>query len=268
MDKIKQFDFNGAIILWLNKQAKKKKNKIKQEAPTKTVANRQGWIWLFKVVAFGAIIFLLWYSLDYTKPSNFPIQQIKIISSYQHIDKKTLQNVIIPYINNGFFYLNVIGMKRRLLKLPWIYAISVQRKWPDTIVINIIEQHAVLQWGVKALVNHKGTIFKPLLTTFPTDLPIIFGPDKREFEIFTLYQQAKKSFALLNLFIKQLFFNPQHYWEILLSNNTIIYLKEVEPLKQIDFLVVLYPKITADHKYPPKSIDLRYNNDGLAVRWE
>ncbi|HBS51955.1 MAG TPA: cell division protein FtsQ, partial [Coxiellaceae bacterium] len=60
---------------------------------------------------------------------------------------------------NGFFYLNVISMRQQLLKLPWVYEASVQRKWPDTVVVNIIEQKPILQWGKNALVNPEGVVF-------------------------------------------------------------------------------------------------------------
>lgn len=240
----------------LNKQVKQKKNRSKII------------IIMLKIIIIGALFFSLWQCWDYTKPHNFPIKQVKIISTYEHLDQEFLQNVIMSYIGNGFFHLNAIGMKRQLLKLPWVYATSVRRKWPDTIIVNIVEQHAVLQWGTHALINNKGVVFTPLLNTFPKGLPVIFGPEEREFEIFTLYQKAREYFEPLDLSIKQLFFNPEHYWEILLNSNTLIYLKENDLLDQLKFLTGIYPKIIAGHKNQPKSIDLRYNTDGFAVRWQ
>jgi cell division protein FtsQ len=223
---------------------------------------------LFKAFVVGVLGFLLWCGWNYTKPSNFPIKQVKIISSYEHLSQKQLQNIIASYVDNGFFYLNVIGMKWQLLKLPWVYAVSVQRKWPDTVIVSVVEQQAVLQWGFEGLVNHKGEVFMPSIATFPRGLPVIFSPEKQEQKIFILYQKAQQLFEPLDLSVKQLLLTPQHYWEILLSNGTKVYLKESEPLDQLEFLTNLYRRITSDHKDSPKSIDLRYNNDGLAVKWE
>ncbi|HBS51954.1 MAG TPA: hypothetical protein DEA62_03090, partial [Coxiellaceae bacterium] len=107
----------------------------------------------------------------------------------------------------------------------------------------------------------------PPISTFPQGLPIIFGPEERELEIFTLYKKMQLLFEPLDLTVKQLILSPQHHWEILLSNNAVVYLKEAEPLSQLELLVNLYRKITADREKEPKSIDLRYNS-GLAVKWE
>ena len=254
--------------MFFNKQPKRKRIKTQPEASATIKTAGRGWILLFKTIIVSALVVLLWCGWDYTQPNNFPIKQVKIVSANEHIDQEFLQKTIESYTKNGFFYLNVIGMKRQLLKLPWVYATSVQRKWPDTIIINIVEQQAVLQWGDKALINDKGEVFAPPFSTFPKGLPVIFGPEERTFEIFTLYQKAQQCFEPLGLVIRQLFFNPQHYWEILLDNDTVIYLKESDPLRQLGVLVDLYRRITADHKGQPKSIDLRYYTGGFAVKWE
>ncbi|EKE00670.1 MAG: cell division protein FtsQ [uncultured bacterium] len=253
------------MILFLNR--KNKQRKAQQNIQAKKEATGWNWALLLKIAVIGVLVFLLWRGWDYTKPSNFPVKQVQITSSYEHVDKKLLQNIVASYVNNGFFYLNAIGMKRQLLKLPWVYAISVQRKWPDTIAINVVEQHAVLQWGAKALINDKGEIFESPVATFPKGLSMVFGPEERGFEIFTLYKKAQKVFEPLELSIKQLYFKSQGYWEVLLDNNAMVYLKENEPLVQLELLGGLYPRITAGHNDPPKSIDLRYNTDGLAVKW-
>lgn len=224
-------------------------------------------ILLVVITILGTMGVLLWSLWNFTQSAYFPINHIKVFATYEHLNQNTLQKIIFPYTKSGFFYLNVRGMKQQLLKFPWIHAVSVKRQWPDTITINIVEQNPTLQWGEKALVNSEGTIFSPPLATFPKKLPIIFGPSNQVLEICTLYQKTVPLLERLDLTIKKLVLNPEHYWKILLSNNTIIYLKEKEPLNQIELLGKVYKKITTNHKQPPKSIDLRYQS-GLAVKWE
>jgi len=222
---------------------------------------------LIATIILGVVGILGWYAWGFTQPIHFPITHIKIFATYEHVSQENLQATISPYIHNGFFYLNVGGMKKQLLKFPWIYAVSVQREWPDTIKINVVEQHPILQWGQKALINPEGSLFTPSPSTFPKELPIISGPDEQVSEIFVLYQKMILLLEPLDLTIRKLILHPEHHWEILLSNNTLVYLKEVTPLQQIELLTNVYRKITADHEQAPKSIDLRYQS-GLAVRWE
>ena len=220
----------------------------------------------FGLLTLAVIGTSLYYGWEYTKPDNFPIKNAKIFATYEHVDKKPLQKVISKYLSNGFFYLNVNGMKQELLNFPWIYAVSVKRQLPDTITINVAEQHALLQWGEDALINPDGKRFSPKISTFPKNLPIIFGPEKQASEIFTTYQKMLRALEPLDLTIKKLNLNPRHFWELVLSNDAKVYLKEVNPVTQLELMANLYRKITANHSNSPKSIDLRYQS-GLAVKW-
>lgn len=220
----------------------------------------------FRVIILSLLGVFVWCLWSYTKPSYFPIRNIKVFSTYEHVDQGILQKTITDYLANGFFYLNVFGMKRELLKLPWVYKVAVERQWPDTVTVNITEQHAFLLWGESSLINPAGEVFSPPPSTFPQGLPMIFGPEAREYEIFVLYKKAQKLFEPLDLVIRQLVLRPRGYWEMLLSNDAVVYLKEEDLLGQIDLLVSIYRKITADYDTAPKSIDLRYKT-GLAVKW-
>ena len=220
-----------------------------------------------KIVIIVAAFFILWSSWKYTKPINFPIKRVKIVASYQHVEPEVLRKLIATYTDNGFFYLNVIGMQHQILGLPWVYKTWIQRKWPDTIIVNIIEQQPLLQWDEAGLLNTTGELFTPPKNTFPNGLPIISGPEQHKTELFILYKKMQQLLTQLTLSIKKLTLIAQSHWEIILTNNTVLYLKEHEPLKQLQLLVNIYPKIAAEKPQPPQSIDLRYNTPGVAVRW-
>lgn len=222
---------------------------------------------IFQILFFAALFFAAWYVWDYTKPKNFPIRQVKIVGSYDRLDKKTLQDIISSHTKNGFFYINVIGMKYKILALPWVASAEIRRKWPDTIVVTLAQEQAVAQWGASALVNKKLRLFMPPPATFLPNLPILFGDEERLIEIFTTYTQAQNILTALNFKIKAMILQPHQYWELQLDNGIILYLKEPQVLNQLAFLVKIYNKLIHEHENPPKSIDLRYA-DGLAVKWE
>jgi len=222
---------------------------------------------IFQILFFAALLFAVWYVWDYTKPKNFPIKQVKIVGSYDHLDKKALQDIISSYTKSGFFYINVLSMKYKILALPWVASAEIRRKWPDIIVVTLVQEEAVAQWGANALINKKLRLFTPPLATFLPNLPILFGAKERLIEIFTTYTQAQNILTTLNFKIKTMILQPHQYWELQLDNGVILYLKEAQALNQLEFLVKIYHKLTHEHENPPKSIDLRYA-DGLAVKWE
>ncbi|EKD56143.1 MAG: cell division protein FtsQ [uncultured bacterium] len=91
---------------------------------------------------------------------------------------------------------------------------------------------------------------------------------KEQFETILLnYQKILASLSPLGFSIQQIELNSHQVWEILLTNGIIIFLKEKDPIKQMEFLVSIYKRVIAGHENLPKTIDLRYS-DGLAVKWE
>lgn len=214
-----------------------------------------------------ALLLGVWCIWDCTQPKNFPIKQVKIIGSYDHIDKKLLQDIISAYAKNGFFYINVLGMKYKIAALPWVAAVEIRRKWPDTIMVILTQEQAVARWGDGVLINKKLRLFAPPLATFPANLPIFTGTKERLVEIYHTYLQAQNILAALGFKIHQIMLQPHQYWELHLENGIILYLKESQALNQLEFLVKIYAKLTHGHENSPKIIDLRYP-DGFAVKWE
>jgi cell division protein FtsQ len=146
--------------------------------------------------------------------------------------------------------------------------VLIQREWPNTVIITITEQNPVLRIGDLGLVNFKGELFSPSKASLPKTLPTIWGIKDLKPEILSLYYKANEFFDKMDLTIKSLTFYPNHYLKIVLDNDMNIYLKEKDPLEQINLLARLYGKLMTNHEKPPKYIDLRYGTTGLAVKWE
>lgn len=220
---------------------------------------------VLRIILFVVLGGIGWLGWEYTRPSRFPLRHVRVFASYAHISESLLQESLASYWPRGFFYLNVMRMKRQLLALPWVDYVSVRRQWPDTLVIHLLEQQAILRWGDQALINVRGEIFTPPPATFPAALPILWGPSDRLAEIFTTYQQASKLLEPLKLTIVRLEL-ARHYWEIKLGGNRVIYLREDRPMEQLHLLVEIYQRLIKGHTTPPQIVDLRYRS-GLAAKW-
>jgi cell division protein FtsQ len=249
----------GEKLFFSTKQKKQAKRK-----------GRSKWRQLFSLFFIVILLALFSYGSHWiylhTKPSSAPINHVKIFASFEHLDRTTVQNIIDPYLHNGFYYLNVIGLRHQLLHLPWVAKAAIQREWPDTIVIGISEQQAVARWGNVALFNNQGVMFFPPPASFPLNLPLLLGPPDQANMVFREYLQMSKILASSNSIITEASVSPQHFWRIVLSTGTVLFLDEKTPEKQLISLLKVYPRIILDHDKPPLSIDLRYKN-GFAVKW-
>jgi len=122
--------------------------RFKDHARLKTKKNiftPRFFIWVILIIIIGSGF--IWGGRTLQNPENFPIEKIRISAPYEHITPEMLQQVIGSFATRGFFGLNVVTLKQQLLVLPWVYEVMIKREWPDTLVINILEQKAVAEWN-------------------------------------------------------------------------------------------------------------------------
>jgi len=222
------------------------------------------WLFLLAMIVCGFI----WGGITLKSPDNFPIEKIKIVAPYQHVEPKVLQEVISAFAMRGFFNLDVVSLKQRLLMIPWVYAVEIKREWPDTIMIIVWEQNAVAEWNREALLNQDGKIFRPEHKTFPNKLPQLFGEDVNAFQVWRNYQNMQLSLSSLHFNISQLSLDAQGFWHITLGTGEELFIGYASPLSRLQDFIAAYPKIIASHPDPNwVRVDLRYE-DGVAIKWK
>lgn len=222
----------------------------------------------FKILTVGAVIaVIVWSVYSWRVQSDFSVEKVKVVATYEHLDTKTLQNIIESYANTGFFEMDASNLRRELLRVPWIYRVSIKRKWPSTIWVEIEEQKAVAQWKDEALLNADGMLFTPLKETFPPGLPFLNGHEDEVQEIVVNYRKMEAMVKGLGFKVTRLEVDEQQVWHLVLNNKVKILLNSENILDDLQKFVSAYPKIMADHPNEAiEAVDLRYKN-GMAVKW-
>jgi cell division protein FtsQ len=209
--------------------------------------------------------FLGWSKL--TNTETLPIKSVKIEGDYTRVDHDALQQAIVPFLKGNIFTLNIVGLKDSILQLPWVYAASVARVWPDTVLVHIVQQTAVARWQDKGLLNAAGEVFTPSVDTYPQGLPVLNGPEGQQGEVWPVYQQMAALLAPLGLHIVSLDLSARQAWHLQLENGVSVVLGRSEPLQRLHRLASVYPQVVGEHAAEVLSVDLRYPS-GVAVRWK
>ncbi|MFA6408754.1 MAG: cell division protein FtsQ/DivIB [Gammaproteobacteria bacterium] len=214
---------------------------------------------------FIIIFFLLVQSSKSIQP--FPIRNIRLIATFQHLEPQNIRFLIASYTPRGFFAFNPQELSKDLLRIPWVHDVSVQKIWPDRVVIHLGEQHPVAIWNNKFLLNQDGQIFQPKGGSFPAGLAHLFGPDDSSVEVLQNYlviKQVVQSLGYSN--ISELAVDEYQSWRLLLPNGLTLLLGSQSVLDRLKLFTHLYPKIHNTNK-SAKIADLRYKN-GFAIQWE
>ena len=215
------------------------------------------------LLMLASILFLVSY---FKKVTYFPIEGVSIVGA-QHADHEKIQHLISPLVNRGFFSVETVEIKDRLLQLPWVAHVVVQRIWPKQIFIQLTEKQAAARWNNSTLLSIQGELFQPPQADFPSDLPSFAGPDGQQIEMLSYYNKINKLLEPLHLKISRLEFSPFSLWKMTFDNGIKLTVGHKDFLTRLEHFVKLYPKIVGDRAEEVEYIDLRYSN-GMSVKWK
>src|SRR3990167_9351838 len=109
--------------------------------------------WRYRSILFLLMIcaFILTIHVSYlylADRTRFPINTVKITANYRHISRHQLEDVLSEVLaKNSFFTFPVRQLRGKLQSLPWVKLISIERIWPDTLKIHLVENNPVAIWN-------------------------------------------------------------------------------------------------------------------------
>ena len=192
----------------------------------------------------------------------FPIREVKVTGAIEHVNRKQVQLIVAQHLKGNFFTLDLVKTRDAFEKLPWARSVSVRRRWPDALNVEIEEHKALARWGDIALVNTHGELFHAALDA---SLPLFYGPGDGVKEVTKQYADFSKILNKADIKIAQVTLSPRRAWEIKTDKNLVISLGRLEMTTRLNKFAVVYASVLSHLNADIKYADLRYPN-GFAVR--
>lgn len=208
----------------------------------------------------------LFFSINSLR-SIFMIEHVQIRGQFQNEQAHQVQSVLSPYLSRDLLTVSLAAARNALFELAWVQQAQLQRQWPNQVIVQIKEHSPVARWNDVALLNTEGQVFKQSYALRQLELPQLYGPDGREYEVLQQYQKIKTLLQASNFRITSLHLDERNSWSMQSQNGTEFRLgvKDIESrLHRV--LAVLVNNIGSDAG-ALKSIDLRHSN-GFAVSWK
>lgn len=196
----------------------------------------------------------------------FPINTIKVAASYQHVTHKELETVLAKYLNASFFSLPVTRLQNELNDINWIETAYVERVWPDTLKIKLVEKKPVAVWG-DALMTEDGNLFNQGAVPADINMPKLKGPPSQQLEVLQVYEKLSKILSAYGLTASGLHVRDNQSCVLILSSGVKIYLGKNELEARLLRFCKAYPAVFAEKADQLASVDLRYPR-GMAVQWK
>lgn len=192
----------------------------------------------------------------------FALRHVEVATPVTHVTEAQVRLVSERYVRGNFFTVDLEQVRGAFEKLPWVREARVNRRWPDTLEVTLVEHVPLARWNDAALVNQQGEVFT---AAYDQDLPHFAGPDHASAEVAQAYRQYQQQVAKLGHTIRALQLSPRRAWRMSLDDGTEITLGREAMEVRLARFVQLYPKLFAAPAQPPEYVDLRYG-DGFAVR--
>lgn len=198
------------------------------------------------------------------RPDFFPIKQVSLGAKLQKVPPTEVLRVVRQELRGNFFTADITHLRLALEKLPWVRHINIHRDFPNRIVIELEEYHALAHWNHHEFINQQGEVFiAPDLKL--QDLPDFIAPEGTEKQVVLGYLRFSQQLEALPLSIKQLTLSPRHAWQLRLNNDMVLELGRSDMTQRLAMFVTVYPYRLSAQGNTVKQVDLRYRN-GFAVQ--
>lgn len=237
--------------------------KLKQVSVSKWIS-----FLLFVLLIYGlqSAVFKLKHWL--TDEQSLPLTALILTGDRQHITHDLVRKILIEQEDRlNFFTLEIAEIQKQLEKRPWVYSVSIRKRWPDTLKIHIVEQTIVATWNNKALLNRFGDIVE-VVPTQQDNYIALSGENDKTTEALNMYLKLKELLQPSQYRIEALNNDKRNSTQLTLSNGVSLRLGQEQKLERIQLFLKVFPRIVK--KYDIQTIeyvDLRYDT-GLAIGWK
>ena len=255
-----------------------------------TENSRPRWIALMAGILISGLI-VLFVTDRVFNPNKFLIDEIEVHGSFNHVDGEQVKQIVETAIKGNFFSVSLHRLESEIKKIPWVFSVSLRRKWPSTIAVDVVEVQPVARWGDGKWLNFTGDLVDRQTEygmNGNVDLPLLFGPEGELKIIWKAFQQWSERFASNGLNLNELKLDDTELWNLKLSlgalalnseqirkrdddttdltNQVTMVVDKAKAFSRIQrFIAALNQDLIV--QFPDmKTIDLRYPN-GFAIGW-
>ena len=178
------------------------------------------------------------------------------------------RNTVYQLINNQqVLDTSISDLQQKLELESWIQSATVERSWPDAVVVTVTPEHPIALWNDDAYLNDAGQVFRsPFVNR--ARLPQLYGAVGKEFIVMSQFQQLNSTLFKVGQHIEMLTLGPRGNWRFQSDAGIEVLLGKSALMERVQRLLTVTEYIEQSGKLDQiEQIDTRYGN-GVAVAWK
>jgi cell division protein FtsQ len=195
-----------------------------------------------------------------------PLRVISMDGSFQRVSPGQIEKAVAPYAQGGFMSADLDAIQRAVEALPWVEHARIQRRWPNSLHVTVIEQTAAARWGESGLLNTRGELFVRSAAHVPAELPRLSGPEGTESQVAQRYLAIQGRMLEAGMRIAALRLDERGAWEMDLDSGVTVRLGRRDVDERIDRFIRTASQVISHRLNEITYVDMRYSN-GFAIGW-
>lgn len=187
----------------------------------------------------------------------FPLRVVELTSVPQRVSPELMEKMVHEQVSGNFFTVDLEATRQAFEKLPWVRKVSVRRKFPWSLEVEVEEQVALARWNGTSLVNTHGEVFSAATDQV---LPAFIGQPGTSPQVTQMYADLNAALQPLHQQIVQISLSPRYAWQVKLDKGMVLELGREEMQERMTRFVKVYPYSLAALARPANHVDLRYRN--------
>lgn len=194
---------------------------------------------------------------------NQPITRVEVHASFNNLERDQVEQVMLEYLQDHFFELDLVGLRQGLLNMPWVKRATVRKIWPDRLIVTLREQQPIARWGQWQLISNDGEIFTPASQEAFASLPMLTGAKDESDKILQQYLAISQLLRPMGLGVSRLEQDDTGGWKFT-AGHVLVNMGRDRKMERLQRFIRLYHARLESDWASVSRVDLRYLN-GVAV---
>jgi cell division protein FtsQ len=197
-----------------------------------------------------------------------PLSSVTVEGDFRYVSKERTTELISAELDGDFLQLDLMRLKNVLEQDPWVEYASLGRRWPDVLLVKMVEQKPIARWGEKSFLNQRGEIIHVGVDGVDrlAGLPILSGDEADASKIMRQYQDLSQLVRTRGLEVQALSCDRKKSWRMTVTGGIHSVSGRDQVMEKMHRLLTVYDEHLQLLWSDIEAIDVRYSN-GVAVQW-
>ena len=196
---------------------------------------------------------------------NQPITSINIEGDLKRVSKKGVEIAVLEIKNKGFLTVNQGEYKDKLEAIDWVKSVKINKQWPNTINVVVVEDDVIALWNKRLLLNSSGELYALDQRDVPDELIQFSGPEDRENEVYRRYKLYNDELVRRGILIEEIELDLRGSWVITVRPSIKIKLGEENTEERFERFLTIWDQSLLENFELISYIDLRYS-EGFVIK--